>query len=146
MDFNKAFFLKKESQKPRWVVVDATDQVLGRLATRVADMLRGKDKPIFTPHADAGDYVVIVNAQKVKLTGKKWDQKIYDKYTGWMGGYKVSTARQLQARHPDQIIELAVKRMLPKNKLSRQLIKKLRVYQTADHPHQAQVQTLAAKK
>lgn len=139
MDFNRSFVLKKEAREPRWIVVDAKGQVLGRLATRIADMLRGKNKPIFTPHEDAGDYVVVINAQDIVLTGNKWTDKIYDRYTGWMGGYKTTTAKDLMAKHPDQLIELAVKRMLPQNRLSRQLIRKLRVYKDAQHPHQAQV-------
>lgn len=139
MDFNRAFFLKKEERKPRWIVIDAKGKVLGRLATKIADMLRGKDKPMYTPHADAGDYVIVINAQDVALTGKKWSGKLYETYTGWMGGYKVKTAEELMAKHPTRLIELAVQRMLPKNKLSRQLMKKLLIYKGPEHPHQAQV-------
>ena len=137
-DFNKAFYLRKEDQTPEWIVVNAEDQVLGRLATRIADMLRGKHKPEYTPHGDAGDYVVVVNAKKIKLTGKKLKNKEYDRYTGWMGGYKVQTAQELLEKDPTKIITLAVKRMLPKNRLSRQVIKKLKVYAGAEHPHKAQ--------
>ncbi len=139
MDFNRAFFLKKEDRKPRWIVIDAQDKVLGRMATEIADVLRGKHKPTYTPHQDAGDYVVVINAQEVKLTGNKWKGKIYDRYTGWMGGYKTMTAEEMMAKHPTQIIELAVKRMLPKSKLGRAMIKKLKVYLTSEHPHKAQV-------
>ncbi len=139
MDMNKSFFLRKEDEKPNWVVIDATDQVLGRMATKVADILRGKDKPTYTPHADAGDYVIIINAKNVKLTGKKWTDKTYITYSGYMSGKKELSAKELTAKHPTQVIELAVKRMLPKNKLARQLIRKLKVYVDGEHPHKAQV-------
>lgn len=141
MDMNKAFFLKKEDEKPNWVVIDAKDQVLGRLATRVADILRGKNRPQYTPHADAGDYVVIINAQDIVLTGNKWNDKIYTTYSGHFGGQKEMSAKDLTAKHPTRVIELAVERMLPKNRLSRQLMRKLRIYTGAEHPHQAQVET-----
>lgn len=139
MNFNRAFILKKEQRKPRWVVIDAQDKILGRLATQIADVLRGKDKAFYTPHTDAGDYVVVINAQKVKLTGNKWQGKIYDRYSGWMGGYKTMTAEQMRSKKPEQLIELAVKRMLPKSKLSRAMMRKLRIFPTSEHPHQAQV-------
>jgi large subunit ribosomal protein L13 len=139
MDFNKAFFLKKEDQKPQWKVIDAKGQVLGRLATKIADKLRGKDKAIYTPHADAGDYVVVINAKDIVLTGNKLKGKIYDHYTGWMGGYKTITAQELMKKDPTRIIKLAVKRMLPKNKLADKMLSKLKIYPTAAHPHQAQV-------
>ncbi|MCL5875489.1 MAG: 50S ribosomal protein L13 [Candidatus Dependentiae bacterium] len=132
---NRIFFLRKEDKTPKWRLIDAEGKVLGRLATEVANMLRGKDKPQFTPHSDAGDYVVIINADKIVLTGDKWEGKIYDRYTGWMGGYKVTTARDLMAKHPTRIVELAVRGMLPKNKLNRELIKKLKVYAGSEHPH-----------
>lgn len=135
MDMNRIFFLRKEDKTPKWRLIDAEGKVLGRLATEVANMLRGKDKPQFTPHSDAGDYVVIINADKIVLTGDKWEGKIYDRYTGWMGGYKVTTARDLMAKHPTRIVELAVRGMLPKNKLNRELIKKLKVYAGSEHPH-----------
>lgn len=143
MDMNKAFFLKKEDEKPNWVVIDAKDQVLGRLATRVADILRGKNRPQYTPHADAGDYVVIINAQDIVLTGNKWNDKIYTSYSGWFSGKKEISAKDLTAKHPTRVIELAVERMLPKNRLSRQLMRKLRIYTGAEHPHEAQVATSA---
>lgn len=140
MDMNRIFYLKKEDQKPKWHVIDASGKVLGRLATEVANMLRGKDKSYYTPHADAGDYVVIINADKIVLTGDKWEGKIYDWHTGWMGGYKVTTARDMLAKHPTHIVEHAIKGMLPKNKLNRELAKKLKVYAGDKHPHAAQVQ------
>ena len=139
MDFNRTFFLKKEDEKPCWRVIDAKGEVVGRLATRIADALRGKDRAEYTPHADAGDYVVVINVEKIKFTGKKMDQKIYQRYTGWTGNRKEFTARQVMQKHPERIIQFAVRGMLPKNKLARQLLKKLRVYVGAEHPHQAQV-------
>lgn len=135
MDMNKAFFMKKEERNPKWKLIDAKGEVLGRLATQIADILRGKDKPDFTHHTDTGDYVVIINAEQVVLTGNKWDGKIYDKYTGWMGGYKTRTARQLR---PAEMITFAVRGMLPKNKLSAQILKKLKVYVGNEHPHHGQ--------
>lgn len=138
MDMNKAFFLRKEDRKPQWHVKDAKGKVLGRLATEIADILRGKNKAIFTPHADAGDYVVVINATQIVMTGDKMDGKIYDRYTGWMGGYKTMTAREMMEKHPTKIVELAVKRMLPKSKLGREMFKKLRVYPGAEHPHTGQ--------
>lgn len=142
---NKAFFLRKEDEKPNWIVIDAKDQVLGRLATRIADILRGKNRPQYTPHSDAGDYVVVINFKDIVLTGNKWDDKIYTTYSGWMSGKKELTAKELTAKHPTQVLELAVQRMLPKNKLSRQLIRKLRVYTGSEHPHKAQVGVETAK-
>jgi large subunit ribosomal protein L13 len=138
---NDAFFLKNEARKPQWRVIDAKDQVLGRLATQIADILRGKDKAYFTPHTDSGDYVIVINAEKVVLTGDKWENKTYESYSGWIGGLKVLTANQVRAKHPDRIIELAVKRMLPKNTLSRYLMRKLRIFAGAEHPHIAQITT-----
>lgn len=139
MDMNKAFFLKKENSQPKWRVIDAEGQVLGRLATQIADILRGKDSVLFTPHADAGDYVVVLNADKVVLTGNKLTGKLYERYTGWMGGLRQATALEMFKKHPTRVLELAVKGMLPKNRLSRQLIKKLKMYVGTQHPHQAQV-------
>ena len=139
MDMNKAFFLKNEARDPQWHLIDAEGKTLGRLATQVADVLRGKDRPTFTPHTDSGDYVIIVNAEKVHLTGKKWEDKEYRRYTGWMGGYKVRTAKEMLEKHPTDIITKAVQGMLPKNRLSRQIIKKLKVYVGDKHPHQAQL-------
>lgn len=140
MNFNKVFFLRKEDRAPQWRLIDAQGKILGRLATEVADVLRGKDKPSYTPHIDAGDYVVIINADQVKLTGDKWKGKEYDRYTGWMGGYKTLTAQELVKKHPTKLVEYAVRGMLPKNKLSRQIIKdKLKVYAGGKHPHAAQL-------
>jgi large subunit ribosomal protein L13 len=141
MDMNKAFYLHKEDRNPQWRLIDANGVILGRLATQVANALRGKDKPFYTPHDDAGDYVVVINADKVKLSGDKWEGKEYARYTGWIGGYKVTKAKDLLLKHPTQLIELAVRGMLPKNKLNREVIKKLKVYAGPEHPHQAQVET-----
>ena len=142
MSMNRAFYLRKEDRQPKWILVDAQDKVLGRLATQIADILRGKDRPEYTPHADAGDYVVVINAEKVKLTGNKKEQKKYVRYSGWIGGQKETSAEHMLVKHPTFIIEHAVKGMLPKNKLARQQIKKLKVYAGTEHPHKAQ---LAAK-
>jgi large subunit ribosomal protein L13 len=139
MDMNRAFFLKKEARDPKWRVIDAEGKVLGRLATEVADALRGKDRPTFTAHTDGGDYVVIINAEKIKLTGKKMSDKEYVRYSGWIGGQKKITAENLMQKHPDKMIKFAVKGMLPKNKLADQIIKKLKVYTGSEHPHKAQV-------
>ena len=117
MNMNRSFVLKKEDRKPQWRVIDAKGQVLGRLATQIADILRGKDKPFYTPHTDSGDYVVIINAEKIVLTGNKLEDKEYVRYSGWMGGQKITTAQEMLAKHPERIIEHAVKGMLPKNKL-----------------------------
>ncbi len=121
-----------------WYVVDATDQVLGRLATRIASILRGKHKPMFTPHVDVGDFVVVINADKVKLTGTKLDNKKYYRHSGYPGGLKTRTAREMLADRPEEVFRHAVWGMLPKNRLGRRLIGKLKVYRGADHPHQAQ--------
>ncbi len=121
-----------------WFVIDAEGQVLGRLATRIATALRGKHKPIFQPHVDTGDFVVVVNAEKVKLTGRKLEQKEYYRYSGYPGGLKVQTAAEVLERDPTRVLTQAVKGMLPKNRLARQAISKLKVYAGADHPHSAQ--------
>jgi len=144
MDFNRTFFLKKEDKAPKWRLIDAEGKVLGRLATAIADTLRGKDKANYTPHTDGGDYVVVINADKVKLTGKKLTGKIYDRYTGWMGGYKTATAQEMLEKHPTHLLMHAVKGMLPKNKLSRDVIKKLKLYVGAEHPHKAQMSSSKA--
>ncbi len=123
----------------KWYVVDATDKVLGRLATQIALRLRGKHRPDFTPHLDTGDFIIVVNAEKVKLTGRKLDQKMYHKHSGYLGGLKSMTARQMLEKKPEDVIKLAVRRMLPKNKLARQQLKKLKVYRGSEHPHQAQM-------
>jgi large subunit ribosomal protein L13 len=121
-----------------WYVVDAADQRLGRLASEVARVLRGKNKPTYTPHLDTGDFVIVINAEKIDVTGKKRSQKLYRRHSGRPGGMKTETFEKLQARIPERIIEQAVKGMLPKNSLGRQLFTKLKVYAGSDHPHQAQ--------
>jgi large subunit ribosomal protein L13 len=146
MDMNKAFFLKKEDRKPRWLLIDAAGQIVGRLATQIADKLRGKDKAIYTPHDDAGDYVVVINAEKIVFTGNKMEGKVYEKYTGWVGNKKFFTPKQLMDKDATRILEMAVKGMLPKTKLARQIFKKLRVYKGAEHPHQAQLTGFAPEK
>lgn len=122
----------------KWYVVDATNMTLGRLAAEVAKVLRGKNKPIFTPHMDTGDYVIVVNAEKVKVTGKKMDQKIYYHHSDYVGGMKETTLKEMMAKKPARVIELAVKGMLPKGPLGRQMYTKLHVYAGAEHPHMAQ--------
>ncbi len=122
----------------RWWVVDAEDQILGRLATRVAVKLRGKDKPVYSPHADTGDYVIVVNAEKIQVTGRKLTDKLYYRHSGYPGGLKVTPFKDMLAKHPERVIEFAVRGMLPKNALGRKLFRKLRVYAGPDHPHQAQ--------
>jgi large subunit ribosomal protein L13 len=128
----------QENIERKWYVIDAADQRLGRLASEVAIILRGKNKAIFTPHMDTGDFVVIVNADKIAVTGKKRSQKLYRRHSGRPGGMKTETFDKLQKRVPERIVELAVKGMLPKNSLGRQLFTKLKVYAGPDHPHQAQ--------
>ena len=137
---NKAFVLRKEDRAPQWQHIDVEGKVLGRVATQIADILRGKDKPYYTPNADCGDYVVITNAEKVVLTGDKWKSKMYVSYSGWMSGRKEQSAEQIRAKNPALIIEKAVARMLPKNKLNREVYKKLKVYAGTEHPHKAQLQ------
>ena len=138
MDMNRAFFLRKEDHAPKWYIIDAEGLVLGRVATQIADILRGKNKASYTPHTDGGDYVVVVNAEKVKLTGNKLKAKEYASYSGWIGGLKIVTAEEMLQKHPTHLVEAAVKGMLPKNKLNRQILKKLKVYAGGKHPHQAQ--------
>ena len=134
----KTFMASPATIDRKWYVVDATDMTLGRLASEVAKVLRGKNKPIYTPHIDCGDYVVIVNADKVKVTGKKLDQKIYYSHSDYVGGMKETTLREMMNKKPEKVIELAVKGMLPKGPLGRQMIKKLHVYAGAEHGHEAQ--------
>ena len=122
----------------QWMLVDAADQVLGRLATRVASILRGKHKPTFAPHLDVGDHVIVINAEKVHLTGKKLRDKQYRWHTGYIGGLKEVSAETMLRTHPDRVIEWAVEGMLPKNRLGRAMAKKLKVYRGAEHPHEAQ--------
>ena len=134
----KTYVAKPGEFEQKWHLIDARGQVLGRLASEVAKILRGKDKPIFTPHVDTGDYVVIVNAANVRLTGKKLDDKIYYHHTGYPGGIKSITAAELMEKNPEELINTAVKGMLPKNKLGRKLLKKLKIYPGAEHQNQAQ--------
>jgi large subunit ribosomal protein L13 len=129
----------KSSDNPqKWYVVDANGAVLGRLASQVAQRLRGKHSPNFTPHADTGDWVIVINAEKITLTGRKMDQKTYYRHSGYIGGLKQITAKELLAKKPEEIVRSAVKGMLPKNKLGRRLFKKLKVYSGNAHPHEAQ--------
>lgn len=121
-----------------WFVLDADGKPLGRLAVQIADILRGKMKPTFTPHIDTGDFVVVINAEKVRLSGRKEEQKIYQSYSGWRGGQKETNAAAMRERHPDRMVKLAVKGMLPRNNLSRQMIGRLKIYAGAEHPHSAQ--------
>lgn len=134
----KTFVPKKEEIKRKWYIVDAKGKVPGRIATAIADKLRGKDKPIFTPHMDCGDFVIIINADQVRLTGHKIDQKLYHKHSGFPGGYDNLTARELLEKHPTKLMEFAVSGMLPKNKLRDVFMSKLKVYAGAEHPHEAQ--------
>jgi len=135
---NKTYLPPHDGIDHQWYVVDATGQRLGRLACEVARVLRGKNKPIYTPSMDTGDFVIVVNAEKIEVTGKKRSQKLYRRHSGRPGGMKVEAFAKLQARIPERIIEQAVKGMLPKNTLGRQLFTKLKVYAGPDHPHQAQ--------
>ena len=134
----KTQYAKKEDVKHDWYVVDADDKVLGRLAVKIANYLRGKHKPIFTPSVDTGDFVVVVNAEKVKLTGRKLDDKVYHWHTGFPGGIKSETARERLESNPEDVIISAVRGMLPKNRLGRAMFKKLKVYKGSEHPHEAQ--------
>ena len=134
----KTFVAKEHEVEKKWHVVDPEDKILGRLATQIAVRLRGKHKPIFTPHADTGDFVVVVNAEKIALTGRKWDQKIYYHHSRYPGGLKQISARKLLEKKPEELVRLAVKRMLPKNSLGRRQLKKLKIYVGSEHPHEAQ--------
>lgn len=133
-----SFMANSSNIQQRWYVIDATDQVVGRLAVQVANILRGKHRPEYTPHFDTGDFVIIINAEKVRFTGKKMDVQTYHWYTRYPGGYKTATAREWIAKHPDRIIEQAVKRMVPRNRLGRAQMSKLKIYAGSSHPHQAQ--------
>ena len=134
----KSFMASPATIKRDWYVVDAEGQTLGRLASQIATVLRGKNKPTYTPHMDCGDYVIVVNAEKIKVTGKKLDQKIYYHHSEYIGGMKETTLKEKLARKPEQVIELAVKGMLPKGPLGRQMYKKLFVYAGPEHKHEAQ--------
>ena len=133
-----SFMANPAKVERKWYVVDATGYTLGRLASEVAKVLRGKNKPIFTPHIDTGDYVIIVNAEKIKVTGKKLDQKINYHHSDYVGGMKETTLREMLAKKPEKVVELAVKGMLPKGPLGREMFTKLHVYAGAEHPHTAQ--------
>jgi large subunit ribosomal protein L13 len=134
----KTFMAKAEEVNRKWYVVDADGKPLGRLASEVASVLRGKNKPTFTPHVDTGDHVIVINAEKVVLTGNKMDQKIYRHHSGWPGGMKETVARTYMAKAPEKVVELAIKGMLPHNSLGRQMFRKLKVYKGTEHEHQAQ--------
>lgn len=134
----KTFMAGEAAVERKWYVIDATGYTLGRLASEVAKILRGKNKPIFTPHADTGDYVIIVNAEKISVTGKKLDQKIYYRHSDYVGGMKETVLKEKLAKAPTEVIELAVQGMLPKGPLGRKMYKKLFVYAGAEHPHAAQ--------
>lgn len=134
----KTFLPKVNLEERKWHVIDADGAVLGRLAVQVADVLRGKNKPIYTAHLDAGDFVVVINAEKVKVSGKKETAKEYMSYSGWKGGEKFTTVAQLREKQPDMLIHRAVKGMIPKNRLGRVLLTKLKVYKGSEHPHTAQ--------
>tara|TARA_B100000579_G_scaffold123553_1_gene99537 strand:+ start:590 stop:1024 length:435 start_codon:yes stop_codon:yes gene_type:complete len=134
----KTFSLRKEDAQHDWYVVDASDKILGRLATKIADRIRGKDKPTFTPHTDGGDYVVVINAEKIRVSGNKFNDKNYYTHSLYPGGLKTKVFKDIIEDKPEYIIEQAVKGMLPKNKLGKQMFKKLKVYRGDDHPHASQ--------
>ena len=135
----KYTYSAKQSDNPgKWWIVDAEGAVLGRLASKVASVLRGKHNPLYTPHTDTGDSVIVINAEKIVLTGKKWDAKMYYRHSGYIGGLKSITAKKLIEKRPEDLVRFAVKGMLPKNRLGRKLNKKLKVYAGGDHPHEAQ--------
>jgi len=134
----KTISANKETANKEWILIDAENQVLGRMASVAAKFLRGKYKANFTPHADTGDYVVIINADKIRLTGNKWDQKEYVRHTGYPGGQRITSAKQMMAKKPAAMVEKAIKGMLPKNKLGSQLFRNLHVYAGPEHEHQAQ--------
>tara|TARA_B100000683_G_scaffold70817_1_gene69367 strand:- start:443 stop:877 length:435 start_codon:yes stop_codon:yes gene_type:complete len=134
----KTFSLKKENINRDWFVIDVADMVLGRVATKIADRIRGKDKPTYTPHTDGGDYVVVINAEKIRVTGSKFENKKYYSHSLYPGGLKTKTFRELNEKNPEKIIEEAVKGMLPKNKLGKSIIKKLKVFRGPNHDHESQ--------
>lgn len=142
MDMNKAFFLRKEDSNPQWRLIDAKGKILGRLATEIATILRGKDQAEFTPHTHSGDYVVVINAADIVMTGNKMRDKIHLSYSGYQGGQKSKTPQDIMKKDPTALLKLAVKRMLPrtnKSALSRETLKKLKVYAGSEHPHVAQI-------
>ena len=135
---SKTYVPKQNEVEGKWYVVDAENQVMGRLASRIATVLMGKEKPCYTNFLDTGDFVIVVNAHKIVLTGKKWDTKVYYSHSGYPGGLKKITARELLKKRPERLMRLAVKGMLPKNKLGRKMLRKLKVYASQTHPHEAQ--------
>jgi len=132
------FMAKAETISRRWLVIDATDQVVGRLAVQIANILRGKHRPEYTPHVDTGEFVIVINAEKVRFSGRKLETKTYHWYTRYPGGLKEASARDWMTTHPDRILEAAVRRMVPRNRLGRQQMTKLKIYKGGEHPHQAQ--------
>ena len=134
----KTFSAKPADIKREWFVIDATDQILGNVAVKAASLLRGKNKPTFTPHVDTGDFVVVINADKVRLSGRKEQQKIYHRYSGYVGGHHQDTPASLREKAPERLVEFAVKGMIPRNKLGRQIIKKLKIFAGSEHTHEAQ--------
>jgi large subunit ribosomal protein L13 len=134
----KTYVATPANRERNWVLVDASDKTLGRLATRIADTLRGKLKPEYTPHIDTGDFVVVVNAEKIAVSGNKREQKLYHRHSGYPGGLRTRTLEEMLERRPEEVIRLAVKGMLPRNRLGRQQLRKLKVYAGPDHPHEAQ--------
>jgi large subunit ribosomal protein L13 len=134
----KTYMAKPADVDKKWYVVDAAGKTLGRLATAVADTLRGKRKPTFTPHVDTGDFVIVINAEKIHVTGRKAEQKEYDSYSGYRSGLRVRTFKEVQSKHPERIIEHAVRGMLPRSTLGRAILRKLKVYAGPEHPHEAQ--------
>ena len=134
----RTYSAKQQEIERQWYVVDAKDRILGRMATRIADVLRGKHKPCYTPNVDTGDFVVVVNAEKVTLTGKKPQQKIYQRYSGYPGGLKKIKFADMQKKFPERIVRLAVQRMVPNNRLGRKMMQKLKIYSGPNHPHEAQ--------
>lgn len=140
----KTYSARSEDVQKDWYIYDADGQVLGRLASDIARRLKGKNSPLYTPHVDTGDFVVVVNAEKILLTGRKMTEKIYYRHTGYPGGIKSATAREMLEKHPDRVLFNAVKGMLPKNSLGRKMLKKLKVYCGADHPHEAQSPKVAS--
>ena len=134
----KTFSAKPADIKREWFVIDATDQILGNIAVKAASLLRGKNKPTFTPHVDTGDFVVVINAEKVRLSGRKEQQKIYHRYSGYVGGHHQDTPATLREKAPERLVEFAVKGMVPRNKLGRQIIKKLKIFAGSEHTHEAQ--------
>ena len=134
----KTFIAKKETVERDWYLIDAKDKILGRMASRIAMILQGKTKPIYTPHVDTGDFVIVTNAEKIKLTGNKMNDKAYYTHSGYPGGFKEIPVKTLLERHPDRVVKMAVKRMMPKTKLGSTMFKKLKVYSGPDHSHEAQ--------